>query len=93
MKDIYRQTCNNRAEFAKDQWDAILKSFHPTDTIAGVKARKLAQAYRIYLHYLSMFNGSVPRGTAVFNVMEYNTKRRKKNQFFQSRRTKLQANQ
>jgi hypothetical protein len=84
--DLIRLTANSRAEFAREKWNEILSSFTSVDTIAGVKARKLAQAYNIYLHYLFVFNGSIPRGTAVYNVMEYNIKRRKKNQNFKSRR-------
>jgi len=86
----YRRTANNRSEFAREKWNEILKSFHPTDTISGYKARKLAQAYRIYIYYLFVFNGSVPNGTAVFNVMEYNIMRRKNNWRYKSRRTILQ---
>jgi len=84
--DTLKQTANNRAEFARLKYHEVLGSFQPTDTIAGYKARKLAQAYRIYVHYLFVFNNSVPRGTAVYKVMEENQRRRKKNPNFKSRR-------
>ena len=82
----YRKDINHRAEFARERWNEILVSFHPTDTISGYKARKLAQAYRIYTHYTYIFTGLSQKGTAVFKVMEQNTLRRKKNSWFKSRR-------
>lgn len=88
MKDLLRQQINNRAEFAKDRYDEIIKSLHITDTIAGFKARKLAQAYRIYSHYVFLFNGSKQNPTAPYKQREDTVRRRKKNSNFKSKRYK-----
>lgn len=65
-----KRTANNRAEWAREKWHSILSSFLSSDAISGTKARKLDQAYRIYLHYLFQFNGSQPRPTAPYKRSE-----------------------
>lgn len=88
----YRATANNRSEFARMKYEELIKSVYITksgtliDQISGFKARKIAQAYRIYCHYVFIFNGSKQRGTAVYNVIEESTRRRKKNSNYKSRR-------
>lgn len=72
--DIYRKNINHRAEFAREEYERIIKSFTILDNgtlidqISGYKARKLSQAYIIYCHYLQVFNGSSPYPTAVAKI-------------------------
>lgn len=93
--DNYRKTVNNRSEFARQKYAEIIKSFTITkngnviDGIAGYKARKLNQAYQIYVYYLFAFNASKPRGTAVYKVIEQSTAKRKHNRYYKSRRQLL----
>lgn len=71
-KNIIRYTANCRAEFAREKYVEIFKKFNVSKTgellesIAGYNSRKLVQAYRIYTHYLFIFNSSTPGGTAGF---------------------------
>lgn len=40
-----------RSEFAIERYNHYLKSWSANDFLSGFKARKIDQAYRIYLHY------------------------------------------
>lgn len=75
-----KHTANHRAEFAREKYNEIFKKFNISktgellDSIAGYNSRKLAQAYRIYIHYTEIFNDSKQKGTASF----YGKKNKKK---------------
>ena len=83
MEKSVRHTANYRAEFARECYTKILLSFNITDSgkflesIAGYNARKLAQAYRVYTHYLFVFNGSRPGGTAIYNRNKFKKTKKK----------------
>lgn len=72
MEISYKKSVNNRCEFARLEYEKLIKSWNITktgvviDQITGYRARKLAQAYAIYVHYLYVFNGSRPNGSAGF---------------------------
>jgi len=82
--ETIRKTANNRSEFARVKYEQLIKSLTITnngtliDQISGFKARKIAQALRVYAHYVFVFNGSKQRGTAAYAVKEKAMALRKK---------------
>lgn len=84
---------DTRTEFAAKEYVKLLKEWQPNDYLSGFRARKIDQAYRIYIWYSGIKHANHP---SVFNRVEIykdRKERAEKKSNFQSdeRRKKLMS--